>query len=52
MIQSINFTSEEITTHCERTLQCEKCRKIVKDSDEFGGFKYKLASKKKKKRKK
>ena len=41
-----DFDCGQIDSHCERTLQCKKCRKIVRDSDKITGFKYKTADEK------
>lgn len=41
-----DFDCGQIDAHCERTLQCRKCRKIVRDSDKISGFKYKTVDEK------
>ena len=41
-----DFDCGQIDAHCERTLQCRKCRKILRDSDKISGFKYKTVDEK------
>lgn len=41
-----DFDCGKIDSHCKRTLQCRKCRRIVRDDNKVAGFKYKTVDEK------